>query len=281
MDAGTEQIYSKFSDENWRNMTPDQRLEALNELETISAGQNHSAVRQVVAEDMNGNTYGYFDGEKIVVNNHLLQDDAKFYALVTDEDGNKEMMTYAVKDANIQMMDTLFHEDYHSFQQQAVRGEISKETLQAMGISEETVRNWAANENRLGYVDPEIDGNLYRIQGLEKTAFDAGETNTKQAFAFLNEKYGEDANYQNYLQNIAAGSYEKNLQMAQMRYGDMDIENTLQNKMNELNYFDHVSYENEISANDVENVLFQSALHENSGAEESGGAAQGGGMDMG
>lgn len=265
MDERTEQIYSKFAAENWGKMTSEQRLEALNELEAVSAGQNNSAVRQVVAEDMNGKVYGYFDGEKIVVNNHLLQNDPMFYARVTDEDGNQETLTYRVEDANIQMMDTLFHEDYHAFQKQAVNGEIPPETLRKMGISEETVRNWAANENRLGYVEPEIDGNLYRIQGLEKAAFDAGETNTKEAFSYLNQKYGEDANYQKYLSAIEANSYKKNLQMAQMRYGDMDIENTLQNKMNELNYFDHVSYENEISADDVEHVLLQSALHTNPG----------------
>lgn len=255
------EVYEQFRNENWNEMTSSQRLRALQELEIISAAQNHSTPRKVVAKELEGAQYGYFDGKQIVVNKHILEDGIMVKNVLDEETGETQQVTRIVQDANIQMMDTIFHEDYHSFQEQAINGEIPKETLEAMGITEQTLHNWQSNNTMMNYVNPEIDGCLYRIQGLEESAFQKGESRTQQVFQYLNAKYGEDPNYQAYMKNITEEGYAKNLNMAQMRYGDIDIANTLQGKMNERYYLEQVQYFNEYSQKDVEVVLNQSMHH--------------------
>ena len=261
MDERISSVYDKFSNAKWNSMTSSEKLQALQELAAISAEKNHANVQNVEALELEGATYGYFDGDKIVVNKHILEDN-RMISYEKDEEGNiLETYTYDVQDANLQMMDTIFHEDFHAFQYQAINGEIPQEVLQEMGITQETIHNWEANYSSLNYVDPEIDGNLYRIQGLEKTAFEAGEKNTLEAFSYLNNKHGEDVQYQNYLTNISNDSYEKNLQFAQMRYNDMSITETLQNKMNERYYNENFRYENYVSAQEVGITLDNSMMN--------------------
>lgn len=258
MDKKTEALYSKFRNENWNSMTPQQRLDTLQELANYSAELNHAAPQKVTVEELEGAAYGYFDGEKIVVNKHILDKGMMVKTVIDEETGEKELLTREVQDANLQMMDTIFHEDFHAFQEQAVNGEIPAETLKEMGITQETIHNWQSNNTIMNYVDPEIDGSLYRIQGLEESAFRIGEMRTQQAFGYLNEKYGEDPNFKAYQSSIQKNSYTYNLNMAQMRYGDMDIQNTLQYKMNERYYLENIQYSNEIAAQDVEHVLNKS-----------------------
>ncbi len=264
MDERTANIYDKFRAENWNRMDPSARMQALQELANLSAEMNHAAPQAVRAEAMEGNTYGYFDGTAIVVNEHLVNDGVLVATVTDEETGETELMTHKVEDVNLQMMDTIFHEDYHSFQEQAVDGKIPQETLDAMGISKETLRNWEANDSYVNYVDPKVDGNLYRIQEVEKSAYQAGEVRTQEAFAYLNGKYGVDANYEAYVASIQEHGYDRNLEMARMRYGDIEIDRTLQGKMNERYHGDEVKYLNETSAEDVDRVLNKSmhnALH--------------------
>lgn len=260
MDERTAEIYSKFRNENWEKMDLSKRLEALQELENLSASLNHSAPRNVTAKELEGASYGYYDGNGIVVNKHILEKGIMVANVKDENTGKIEQMTHPVPDANIQMMDTIFHEDYHSFQEQAVNGEIPMETLKAMGITEKTLHNWQSNNSVLNYVDPEVDGVLYRIQGLEQSAFASGEKHTLEAFGFLNAKYGEDPNFREYITGISQNSYACNLSMAQKIYGDTNIQNTLQGKMNERYYMENVQYTNKFSAQKVESVLDKSML---------------------
>lgn len=258
MDEKTAAVYNKFRNENWNKMNASERLEALQQLEIISAEKNHSCPQKITAKELEGAVYGYFDGTEIVVNKYILENGMMIKNVQDEETGEMEQLSYRIQDANIQMMDTIFHEDYHSFQEQAVNGEIPMETLEAMGVTKEILRDWQANNTVLNYVDPEVDGCLYRIQELERTAFQAGESNTKEAFVYLNAKYGEEPNFGKYMQSIENSNYSKNLNMAQMRYGDVDIVDTLQKKMNERYYQEEVQYSNAYSAEDVETVLNKS-----------------------
>ena len=277
MDNKTADIYSRFRHENWEKMDMSQRLNALQELENISAAQNHSTPQKITAKELEGANYGYFDGKEIVVNKHILENSMMVKNVVNEETGETEQMCRMVADANIQMMDTIFHEDYHSFQEQAVSGAIPAETLKSMGITEQTLHNWQSNNSVLNYVDPEVDGCLYRIQGLEQSAFAAGESRTQEAFRYLNETFGEDPNFGTYLTSINNGSYAKNLNAAQLKYGDPNIQNTLQGKMNERYYLENVQYSNKVSAQNVEKVLDTSMMEALKSHKEETGTSNSGG----
>ncbi len=235
-------VYEEFRTENWEKSTYDERMASLQKLEVISATNNSSKAQLVTAEYMEGSIYGYFDGDGIVVNRYVVEQ-GKF--VVHDEDG-KVVSEETVSAANIQMMNTIYHEDFHSFQQQAVDGEISQDKLDAMGITPEILHEWEAgfqietkNLDNLQVQEPDnelrdqADYSLYRISSLEKYAHDAGDNRTQEAFAYLNEKYGTDPNYPEYAADIANSSYEKQLEDAKRLFNDADIEQKLQAAINE------------------------------------------------
>ncbi|MCC8045549.1 MAG: hypothetical protein LIP12_08645 [Clostridiales bacterium] len=221
-------VYEKFASENWTNATYEERMAALQELAVISSTHNSNSPSLVRAEYINGAEFGYYDGKGITVNRHVLESGMFVYR---DPDTG-ETSTRALNDAHIQMMDTIFHEDYHSFQDACIRGKISQETLDKMGITQDQIKGWAANYNSTNYIDPDKDYDLYRIQILEKAAYEAGETNTKAAFAYLNEKYGDDPAFQAYLKDIEEYGFEKCLNSAKERFQDPNIERTQQDRMN-------------------------------------------------
>ncbi|MCD7956969.1 MAG: hypothetical protein LUG93_14725 [Lachnospiraceae bacterium] len=222
-------VYEKFSSENWTNATYDERMAALQELAVISSTHNNNSPSLVRAEYIEGTEFGYYDGNSITVNRYVLESGMFFY----HDEKTGELKSETMDDAHIQMVDTIFHEDFHSFQDACIRGEIPQETLDEMGITQEQIQDWAANNAAGNYIEYDDDiYDLYRIQSLEKAAFEAGEKNTKEVFAYLNEKYGEDPAFQEYLKAINENGYDVALNSAKDRYKDPNIERTIQDEMN-------------------------------------------------
>ena len=260
-----EKVYEKFRADRWNAMTSAERMQTLRELESISASRNHAQPVPVVSEPMEGPCYGYYDGQRIVLNSNIIERQEmiaykrdEHHQIIRDQNGAPLMFRHPVKDSNLQMMDTLFHEDRHSFQDQAARGRISQETLDEMGISRETVDIWRANNSPCNYVDVDVDAALYRIQPIEKDAFWAGEHNTKMACSSMAVKYGPDLNYAEYLKACERNGYERSLYEAKIRYGDTNIRSTMENKMRDRYYGTQSTYHNAGSASRVEDVMDRS-----------------------
>lgn len=208
-----------YRSENWANLSHDERLDALQELENRSAEACGNEPCQVRLEEMNGFQYGGYANGEIVLNEHLVSD-GRFVTQYAD--GSVD--TVEVGGINAQMMDTIHHENYHAYQDEVIHGNIEHSDAYEAELWK---ANWP-NEQYIGCDDP---SGCYRIQSIEKSAFEHGETETKAAFSEIESQYGFDEGYQHYLEEIEANSYNNALENAKWINGDSNIEETVNNRM--------------------------------------------------
>jgi hypothetical protein len=214
-----QEVNELYRSDSWSGLSRDERLDALQELENRSSEQLGIEPCEVQLEHMEGATYGGYNDGVIYLNENLVENGE---LSVTFDDGTSQC--FKQDDVNAQLMDTIHHENYHSYQDNAIHGIVDHE-------NSSEVEQWRANwpqENYIGGNDPE---HCYRLQSLEKSAFEHGETNTKQAFDEIQAKYGEDSGYQSYLENINEHSYENELEQAKSITGDQNIEQTVNQRI--------------------------------------------------
>lgn len=196
------QISSLFHSSNWEQLDGGTRLNLCQEVENRLAAMDNVEPRTVVAEHMNGACYGYQQGDKIAVNVDMLNDGV-FRTTFTDENGNKVTTEHDVKAPSWNTYDTIVHEHTH-------------------GVSEDQ------DKAPYTYIQSETDHDLYRIQGEEKNAYDAGNRSTLSAIQKAEAAMGkEDPSKADYIKSITEESYTKSLENAQMRYNDPVIDKTL------------------------------------------------------
>lgn len=218
-DLSNSEVNELYRSETWSDLSCDERLDALQELENRSAEACGNEPCEVKLEPMNGYQYGgYLNGE-ITLNEHLVAD-GEF--VTQHEDGTIERDS--VSDINAQMMDTIHHENYHTYQDEVVHG-----NLEHSDVTEAEL--WKANWSDEQYVDCDDPSGCYRIQSLEQSAYEHGEAETKAAFDEIETKYGQDAGYQEYLSSIEENSYESALEEAITINGDDNIQETINNNM--------------------------------------------------
>lgn len=82
--------------DNWKELSTEQRIDALNAMEQKVAEISKRDPMQVVAEPMRGGVMGYFDGTKLAISENSLMKPNYF--------------------SYMQTMDTLFHEGRHAYQ---------------------------------------------------------------------------------------------------------------------------------------------------------------------
>lgn len=202
------EVNELYRSETWEGLSRDERLDALQELENRSAGSLGNLPCEVELEHMNGAQYGVYCDGVIYVNESLVEN-GEF--TVQYEDSTTD--SYSPTDTNAQLMDTIHHENYHAYQDDTIHGRVEHDNVAE-------VEQWKANDEY--YIR---DGQFYRLQSLEKSAFEHGEAQTKAAFEEIEAKYGADAGYRDYLENIEGG-YEKAVAHAE-RFGDENIAGTL------------------------------------------------------
>lgn len=218
-DLSNEEVNELYRSNTWASLNRDARLDAMQELENRSAEACGNQPCQIKTEEMNGYQYGGYANGEIVLNEHLVAD-GQFVTHYAD--GSIE--TQDVGGINGQMMNTIHHENYHAFQDEVVRGQ-----LEHWDAAEAEL--WAANWLDEQYIGSDDPSGCYRIQNLEKSAFEHGEAETQAAFNEIETKYGQDAGYQEYLGEIEADSYDNSLENAKMINGDSNIEETVNSRM--------------------------------------------------
>ena len=232
-DLSNQGVNELYRSETWEGLNRDERLDALQELENRSAENLGNKPCEVRLEPMNGAQYGGYQDGVITVNENLVEN-GEF--TVRYADGTTD--SYAPGDTNAQLMDTIHHENYHAYQDDAINGRLEHG-------NQAEVEQWRANWDNENYTrgnDP-----LYRVQSLEKTAFEHGETQTKDAFDEIEANYGTDAGYQEYLESISENSYEKSLAEAKELYGDENIESSVNNQMMQNYQTNYQEYASDIS----------------------------------
>jgi len=230
-DLSNEEVNELYRSDTWSDMSRDERVDALQELENRSAEACGNQPCQVRTEEMNGYQFGGYANGEIVLNEHLVAD-GEFVTQYSD--GSVE--TVEVGGINAQMMDTIHHENYHAYQDEVVHGQLEHSDAAEAEL-------WSANWPDEQYISGDDPSGCYRIQSLEQSAFNHGEAETKAAFGKIEAKYGEDAGYQEYQEAIAADSYESALEDAKMINGDENIQETLNNNMLESYHANQVATE--------------------------------------
>lgn len=84
------------------------------------------------------------------------------------------------------------------------------------------------------YISPDIDYDLYRIQGIEKEAYAIGQSHTLNALNEVENSSGKlDALRNEYFASVKNDSFQAALQDAAKHYNDPNIESTLQSVIND------------------------------------------------
>jgi len=204
-DLKESELFALFATENWNKLDSTERLGACQEVENRYAAANNTVPLRLVPEEMMNKCYGYQSGKKIAINSYLLEQGV-FQVELKDNNGK----LFGVEEVDVDapgwnVLDTIFHEGTHGIQEQQNR----------------TVRNNA-------YFVPEADYYLYRIQPIEKEAYEQGQINTLLAIdKVITEQNILEPDMKLYSDSVKADSYDKSLQRAMYYYADPKIEQNM------------------------------------------------------
>ena len=202
------QLTALFSSDTWKSLSFFQRLNACQEVENRYAAENNVQPCTITYHPMNGACYGWQNGNTICLNSYLLQD-GQFCTNFKDSYGNIQSIKTEVPAPGWNTLDTVFHEGTHGIQEQ-------------LGRMPST------------YISPEMDGDLYRIQEIEKEAYAIGQMKTLEALSNYEEEVGHmDPERSEYIASVKADSFQAALIDASQNYNDPDIEQTLQTVIND------------------------------------------------
>lgn len=213
----TAEVCELYRADTWNGMSRGERLDALQELENRAAEELGNQPCEIHLAEMNGSTYGCYSSGRITINESLVND-----GILRIEDAEGNVTEYAPHDVNAQMMDTIHHENYHAYQDEVIHGRLEHDDAAESAL-------WKANDT--SYISSSDNHILYRIQAQERSAFERGESQTKATFEKIEEQYGEDAGYHEYLISINEDSYNAALTNAQEIYGSENIQQVLDNYM--------------------------------------------------
>lgn len=192
-----------FGTKSWDALSFEERRDACQEVENRYAQANGCQPCKVETAEMTGSCYGYQSGGTLTLNESLLCDGV-FMTEDFDDEGNGVLATTEVPAPNWNMLDTVYHEGTHGIQ--AAQGRMP-----------------------FSYFDPVRDYDLYRIQPIEKEAFEAGQDYTLQAIDIVQEEMGEvDPSAIDYYCTVQQQSYQQSFDSAADHYQDPDIDKTVE-----------------------------------------------------
>lgn len=114
--------------ENWKDLSLEQKVDVLNEMEHHIAAIEHRPAATISSEKLEDNTFGYQSNDSIVINSTYLEQSST----------NPQALD--------KMLETLIHEGRHRYQQYNVEERLVHE-------SPAQVETWRENFEELGYKD--------------------------------------------------------------------------------------------------------------------------------
>lgn len=198
------QLHGLFSSETWRALSFTDRINACQEVENRHAAASGVEPCTVVHQQMDGAAYGWQKDDTICLNTSLVKDGV-FITACSDENGASLQVYTEALAPGWNVLDTVYHEGTHGIQEQT-------------GIAPET------------YISPRMDGDLYRIQGVEKEAYAVGQAKALEALAAVEAESGRlDPERDAYFASVQADSFQAALGDAAVHYNDPNIEQILNN----------------------------------------------------
>ena len=204
-----QELNLQFAPENWSKLSVSDRYETIRALECSFAAEQGREPKDIGFLPLEGSCYGYWSEaqDRIVLNDTLVSEGCFAY---------KGILSGEMADAPIQIYDTVAHEGYHAYQSYA----ISHPEVHA---DKEQLRQWSLNDSGK-FIDGHFESNYYafdndrdkyRIQPLERDAYNYGEAKTREAFDAIEKKYGPVEGYADYKNTCQLHSYENALASAQ------------------------------------------------------------------
>lgn len=196
------QLNALFSSAQWAGLSFEERLDACQEVANRYAAEHDVEPCLITHHPMEGSAYGEQFGSTIRLNTYLVRD-GQFCTHFTDENGNRVESRIDALAPSWNTLDTVYHEGTHGIQTQL--GQIPGT-----------------------YITPNMDWELYRIQGIEKEAYAAGQSRTLQALADYEQATGKfDSARLDYFTAARNDSFPNALSDAARHYNDPNIEQTL------------------------------------------------------
>ena len=196
------QLNALFSSAQWSGLSFEERLDACQEVANRYAAEHDVEPCLITHHPMEGSAYGEQFGSTIRLNTYLVRD-GQFCTHFTDENGNRVESRIDALAPSWNTLDTVYHEGTHGIQEQL--GQIPGT-----------------------YITPNMDWDLYRIQGVEKEAYAAGQSRTLQALADYEQATGKfDSARLDYFAAARNDSFQNALSDAARHYNDPNIEQTL------------------------------------------------------
>lgn len=225
-----EHLYSFFRETSWKNLDEGTKQQLCQEVVNREA-QSFGMVRapEVSFSRDIGNNYGVSGGNHIQLNARYFVDEQP-----TAIDKNGNIYNVSIPDANLQALNTLFHENQHTYQEQIVDNEmeiddpetelqyrsndftrtpIQTETGVQMGY--QYLSN--ANNTKAGYY-------AYYLQSTERDAYVYAEKKTAQVREMLTEKYGDEPSFHINRIDEKLNGYQATLEKAKAEFGNENIE---------------------------------------------------------
>lgn len=196
------QLNALFSSAQWAGLSFEERLDACQEVANRYAAEHDVEPCLITHHPMEGSAYGEQFGSTIRLNTYLVRD-GQFCTHFTDENGNRVESRIDALAPSWNTLDTVYHEGTHGIQTQL--GQIPGT-----------------------YITPNMDWDLYRIQGIEKDAYAVGQSRTLQALSDYEQATGKfDPARLDYFTSARNDSFQTALSDAARHYNDPNIEQTL------------------------------------------------------
>lgn len=246
------QLTALFGSENWQSLSFAERMNACQEVENRYAAENNVQPCTVTHQPMDGACYGWQSGNTICLNSYLVAD-GQFCTQYTDQNGNVQTVRTDALAPGWNTLDTVYHEGTH-------------------GIQEQTGRMPST------YISPEMDGDLYRIQGIEKEAYAVGQAKTLDALSSYEKNVGHlDASRNDYIASVRNDSFQSALSEAARNYNDPNIEQTLQTVISDRE--NNITRENTTESYDAINNLCDTyGIHSSTDISQEASAGSGIGL---
>ncbi len=197
------QLHSLFSTNSWSQLSFDERINACQEIANRYAAEHNVAACTVTHEQMNGASYGWQNSNTICLNTSLVRDGV-FVTSYQDSSGQMHQAETPALAPGWNTLDTVYHEGTHGIQE-------------------------ASGQIPSTYISPDMDSDLYRIQGIEKEAYAVAQSRTLNALSETERISGNyDPGRSEYFASVKNDSFQAALQDAMQHYHDPNIESTLQ-----------------------------------------------------
>lgn len=205
-------LYTLYTGENWSGLNETARQQLLQETVNRAAVQNGEIGScEVRFTSLPGTVLGQQSGNVIELNRSVFVEDKYVHNY------NGTLIEEPVPDSNFLALETALHEDLHAWQNQCIDGTI---VCSDRGLEEE----YRANDFSVSYVqgsdgsghlgshylngkDPVLGYYIYYFQSSERDAHYFSQRQTGIIGNFLQEKYGVDQSFQEYLSNLASNGY--------------------------------------------------------------------------